>query len=683
MNNEVLGRALSQAVERTLSVTDLIRVAEQLKLGGQVGAVDAIYSVWIQHNGDNPLLYAVLFNYAVILSDAGKLTVAKECLERAIQLNAEFMPLYINLGRVLERLGSIGDAVACWSKAVEKLAAVNGAAVHHKTTALNQMARTLEAVTKDELAEEMLRQSLDLVPGQKEVAQHFLAARQRQCKWPVIEPTDRVSTRQLLAGLSPLSVAAHTDDPLFQLGLAHTYNKSDVGRPRGVMFDWPAAVAHDGPLKVGYLSSDLREHAVGHLVSEIFALHDRAKVEVFAYYSGPPGSGPMHDHFKATCDHWLDVTQVDDETAARRMAEDGIQILIDLNGYTREGRTKLIAHRPAPVIVNWLGYPGTTASPYHHYVVADDFIIPPDHELYYSEQVLRLPCYQPNNRHRIVADKAFTRAELGLPETGVVFCCFNGTHKITRFTFDRWLEIIEGVPGSVLWLLTGSEATNARLKDYAAAKGIDPERVVFAGKMKNAEHLARYRQADLFLDTTPYGAHTTCSDALWVGVPVLTYAGRSFASRVCGSLVASAGLPELITTDAKDFVATAIALGRDPDRLAGLRTKLAAGRDTCVLFDTPLLVRELERLYGDMWRAFREDRLPVPDLANLDEYFDVGLELEHEAVEMQTRADYLDLWREALDLRDRFRPLAADMRLMRRDRPAAAGAVPRLQRKKA
>ena len=451
---------------------------------------------------------------------------------------------------------------------------------------------------------------------------------------------------------------------MLHLALAAHYNRLDVGTPDGAMDSWPRARERSGPLRIGYLSSDLREHAVGYLMTEVLGLHDRSQVEVYVYYCGIEAQDPLHENFKTTADHWVPISPLDDAAAARRIAEDGIQILVDLNGYTREARLKLVAMRPAPVIVNWLGYPGTMASPYHHYIVADDWIIPETHEGYYSEEVLRLPCYQPSNRNRTVSSPKPTRGDVGLPENAMVYCCFNGTHKIHRFTFDRWLMILAQVPGSVLWLLGGAEATTKRLRAYAGERGIAGERLVFADKLANPAHLARYDLADLFLDTTPYGAHTTASDALWAGVPVLTLSGRSFASRVCGSLVRAAGIGELVCTTAEEYVARAVAFGTDPASLRPFRERLRAGRESCVLFDMPLLVRQLEALYGRMWQAFEEKRLPRPDLSNLDVYLEVGSRVDHEDVEVQSIADYRAWWIARLAERHRFRPIAPDRRLI-------------------
>lgn len=644
----------------TLDVMGLIRQAEMMQAAGQGVAVAALYAAWIQVHVEAPLLYAVLFNQAVVLSDLGDLAGARAALERSLSLKPDFAPARINLGRILERLGQADAAVATWGGAVDALAAVDGGAIANKVTALTQMARVLEENERDAAAESLLRQVIDLDRDQREAAQHFLALRQRQCAWPVVEGWERMPHSRLLAGLSPLSAAAYADDPWFQLGLAAVYSARDAAvEPEAIITrHWAATErADDAPLRIGYLSSDFRHHAVGYLMAEVMELHDKGRVETFAYYCGiPAAADSLQARYRAAADHFVDLAALPPAEAARRIADDGIQILVDVNGYTREGRVKLLALRPAPVIVNWLGYPGTMASPHHHYIVADPWIIPPEHERYYSEKVLRLPCYQPTDRQRAVAPPPESRASVGLPETGTVFCCFNGSHKITRFVVARWLTILERVPGSVLWLLDGPAAYRDRLIAEAKARNLDPARLVFAPKLRNPEHLARLALADLVLDTTPYGAHTTASDALWMGVPVLTVSGRSFASRVCGSLVRAAGLADLVVATAEDYVDRAVALGRDPARLAALKRRLVAGRDQSVLFDVPGLVRSLEDLFAGMWADFRAGALPRPDLANLDLLVDLA-GADHERVETQFRADYDALWRERLRRRDRVRPI--------------------------
>ncbi|MDF3064842.1 MAG: hypothetical protein K0R38_443 [Polyangiaceae bacterium] len=653
----------SQQSAQELGVPDLIRAVEVLKHAGQGGAASALYATWIEHNAAHPLLYAVLFNYSVALSDAEQLEAAKQCLERAIALNPEFIPAYINLGRVQERQGNVGAAIGQWSAALSRMNAVTGTAVTHKTTALNQSARALETAEHDAPAEHMLRHSLELDPTQREAIQHLIALRQRQCEWPIVLPSERVEHRALMRGISPLSAAALTDDPLYLLALAWHYNQLDVGDPPAPAPRSPIT-ASAGPLRVGYLSSDLREHAVGYLMTEVFELHQRAHVETFAYYCGVPSQDPLHRHFQSTAHHFTNVGALSDDEALRKMRADGLQILVDLNGYTRDARLRLVARRPAPVIVNWLGFPGTMGSPYHHYLVADDFIVPPSHERYYSERVLRLPCYQPSFRHRAVSDRTPTRAEAGLPEGAMVYCCFNGAHKIHRFTFERWLAVLSRVPGSVLWLLGSNDATNERLQSYAEQCGVAKERLIFATKLANPLHLARYTLADLFLDTAPYGAHTTASDALFMGVPVLTLAGRSFAARVCGSLVNAAGVPALVCDSPQAFVERAVQLGTQRGELEGLKRQLKESRATSTLFDTPLLVRELETLYQQMWSEHVTGQLPQPRFQNLEHYLEVGASLEPDRVEARAIPDYEAFWLEKLAARHHHRPLEVDGRLV-------------------
>jgi predicted O-linked N-acetylglucosamine transferase (SPINDLY family) len=470
----------------------------------------------------------------------------------------------------------------------------------------------------------------------------------------------------LMTDMSPLSLCAYSDDPILQLASASRHNKVSVGIPTVnlQMEQRPANVVSDsGRRRIGYLSSDLRGHAIGYLMAELFELHDRSAFEVFVYYCGPQASDAMQARIKSSVEHWVDISRMNDDTAARRIAADGIDILIDVNGYTRDARTKVAAMRPAPIIVNWLGYPGTMASPYHHYIIADEWIIPKDHEIYFSERVLRLPCYQPNDRKRVTSPTPPSRQQAGLPDDAFVYCCFNGVQKLTRFTFERWMSILERVPNSVLWLLDGTDVVNKHLAATAERHGIAPERLVFASKMGHSDHLARYSLADLFLDTVPYGAHTTASDALWAGVPILTLSGRSFASRVCGSLARSAGLAELVCNTPEEYVERAVALANDRPKIQQYKQHLAATRDSCVLFKTDDLVQHLEALYRQMYEEFQQGMLPSPDLRNLDVYHDVGLEEDHDALEVMTVKNYLEWYNAKLARRHALWPISADSRL--------------------
>lgn len=649
-----------------MTILDLAGTAEMLRREESVFSAVKLYEVWALVNEDSPFLYIVLFNYSVLLAEVKEYEAAAQALERAIVLNPDFMPSRINLGRVYESLGHPKRALFLWTSTLERMPEVSGENVFHKTTIIKQLARILGETGGDETAETLLRQSIELDPTQREIAQHYLATRQRLCKWPLIEPWSRMTKVDLLKKMSPLSLAIYSDDPYFQLAINAAHNLDDVGDPAP---DKTASLSvaterQEGPLRIGYLSSDLREHAIGYLMAELFELHDRSKTEIFVYYCGEIPDDPMMQRIKNNVEHWTSISDMDQTEAAHRIAADGIQILVDVNGYTREARTFLVAHRPAPVIVNWLGFPGSMASPYHHYIIADDWIIPQDSEKYFTEKVMRLPCYQPNDRKRCVAAETPSRQEASLPEEAMVYCCFNGPQKITRFTFDRWMTILEKVPDSVLWLLSGKAESETRLKAYAESKGIAGNRLIFAPQKPNREHLARYPLADLFLDTAPYGAHTTASDALWMGVPVLTYSGRAFASRVCGSLVRAAGLPELACASPEAYIARAVELGTDKAALRVYRERLVASRDSCDLFNTTKLVQHLEALYEQMWREFKSGTLPSPDLSNLDVYLEVGAkQADADETEVQALKDYESLWLESLKKRHKIRPIRTDARL--------------------
>jgi predicted O-linked N-acetylglucosamine transferase (SPINDLY family) len=606
----------------------------------------------------DPATYA---NRAVALVALDKLEAAAACYHKALALDPAFAPAHSGLAAVYERQGDHKRAVVQWSRMAEQVSGGTGNDPAATVFALNNMTRILaDALLDDVSTETVARQSLRIDPRQPEAAQDLINARMRRCAWPIVEPFEGVTREDILAGLSPLAAAAYTDDPLFQLAVnwrraPAVTDATPLHRPKDELTG--------GRLRVGYLSSDLRQHPGGYLMHEIPGLHDRTKVEAFAYYTGPKTTDPVHQHYRAAFEHFVDLVDLDDAEAARRIADDGIQILIDVNGHTVHSRKGVLARRPAPVIVNWLGFPGSMGGPVHHYLLADDWTVPAQNEIFFSEKVLRLPCYQPNNRLRAVSPRAPDRAAAGLPRDAFVFCCFNDTKKITRHTFDRWLTILERTPGSVLWLLAVSKATEASLREHAAARGVEPSRLVFAPWKANPDHLARYPLADLFLDTTPYGAHTTCSDALWMGVPVLTVSGRSFASRVCGSLLRQAGLEDLVLGDLHSFVETAVALAGDPQRLGAYRKRLSGVRENSVLFDTPTLVSSLEARFEEMWRACLEDALPTPDLRNMEAYLAVGLSHDHEAEEVQAIEDYEGFWRERLAKYAKTHPLDSDSRL--------------------
>ena len=649
-----------------MGIAELVGSAQVLANSGQGSLAAELYRDWAALNPDDALLHAVHFNRGVLLADAGDLRGAVEAFTAAIARRPEFLPPYINLGAACERLGAKVQAYGHWAHVSTSLAGIGGETVAYKATALKQMAQVLEGGRQLTQAEDALRQVAELTPWQRDVVQHWISLRQRQCQWPLLTALAGHDRAALLRRIAPLSMACLADDPWMQLAVAAAHMREDVGLPDSFRTEADfAARRAEIPgrrLRVGYLSSDLRDHAIGSLMGEMFDLHDRGRLEVFAYYCGVPQEDATKARIRGGVEHWRDIAALDDAAAEAMILADGVDILVDVNGHTRGARTRLLTRRPAPIIVNWLGYPGSMGSACHHYIIADPHIVPAGSEHFYSETVVRLPCYQPNDRHRPTR-AATRRAEHGLPEEGTVFCSFNGTQKITPFVFARWMAILRGVPGSVLWLLKSCDEVEDRLRAHAVEAGIAPERLVFAPITGAHDHLARYPLADLFLDTLPYGAHTTASDSLWMGVPVLTVPGRGFAGRVCASLVHAAGLPEFVCASAEDYVDRAIAFGRDRATLAPYRDRLVSGRGTALLFDTPRLVRELEALFHAMWGDFAAGRLPRPNLVNLDTYLDLGATMDHETVETSFLPDYAERWRAAVARRDAYAALAPDGRL--------------------
>ncbi|MEH3145642.1 MAG: tetratricopeptide repeat protein [Methylobacterium frigidaeris] len=464
------------------------------------------------------------------------------------------------------------------------------------------------------------RRALALNPDMVEARHGLLDQRRHACEWRGIEEEDRAVTRLLertgtrVAPFVRLAASAPPEE-LLRAGRVWA---AGLRVPQGVALP-PFTVPPAGRrIRVGYLSFDFFYHATALLAIELFEHHDRERFEVFAYSYGPDDGTPMRRRLVAAFEHFVEVGHLSSEEAARRIRADEIDILVDLKGYTLRARTEITALRPAPVQVNYLGYPATMGAPFIDYIVADAFIAPFSSQAQFDERIVHLPgCYQPNDRRRRIAEAAPDRAAVGLPADGFVFCCFNNTYKITPAIFAVWMRLLAAVPDAVLWLFEGNAAARDNLQYEAGSAGIDPARLVFAPKLDSPEHLARLRLADLFLDTLPVNAHTTASDALWAGLPVLTWAGDALVGRVAGSLLHAIGLPELVTHSAGEYEALALALAQDRPRLAALRARLAANRDTSPLFDAARYTRNLEAAYRQMHArrcaGLPPDAFAVPD----------------------------------------------------------------------
>jgi predicted O-linked N-acetylglucosamine transferase (SPINDLY family) len=374
---------------------------------------------------------------------------------------------------------------------------------------------------------------------------------------------------------------------------------------------WAGETWRHDKVRIAYLSADFHQHAMAYLMAELFERHDRSRFEIIGASFGVDDKSQMRKRLVAAFDQFHDVCRKSDEAVAKLLHDLQIDIAIDLMGYTRDFRFGILAYRPAPIQASYLGFPGTMGAEFINYIIADKTVAPFEHQAFYTEKIVHLPdCYQVNDTKRKIAERTPTRQEAGLPDNGFVFCCFNNNWKITPDIFSVWMRLLRAVEGSVLWLVGDNKSAERNLRMEAQAWGIDPARLVFAGRLPPEDHLARHRVADLFLDTLPYNAHTTASDALWAGLPLVTRLGEAFAGRVAASLLNAIGLPELVTHSIEDYETLALRLAKDPSLLQGYRNQLAKNRLTHPLFDTDRFRRHMEASYLQMWEFWQRGEQP-------------------------------------------------------------------------
>jgi predicted O-linked N-acetylglucosamine transferase (SPINDLY family) len=535
----------------------------------------------------------IMLNFAAALRALGRLDEALGAYESVHALSPDDPRALLGRGDVMLQLDRPADAILAFDRATV-LQPESVAAQHRLASALRRFGNPGPALAHFE-------QAYRLEPKRDFLLGDLILAGRQICDWREAESRLQSLVEAIAHGecaSSPFPVLAVLDSPELQRRAAETYSAAiHPGSEGAAPFARRAAGAR---IRIGYFSGDFHNLPVAYLTAELFELHDRERFEVFGFSLGPPATDAMRMRLAAAFDHFIDLSRMDDRAAARRARELGIDIAIDLGGYTENSRTGIFAWRAAPVQASYLGYLGTMGADYYDYLLADRVIVPQADSRHYSEHIAWLPSYQVNDSRRRVADASLVRSDEGLPEHAFVFCCFNAPYKITPEAFERWMRILSACQGSVLWLFSGAAPVSDNLRREAAARGIDPGRLIFAPRRDHAEYLARYRLADLFLDTLPYNAGTTASDALWAGVPVLTLCGQSFAARVAASLLHAAGLPELVTHTPEEYVALATALASEPDRLAALRARLAAGRDTCALFDSRGFTKTLESAYLTM-----------------------------------------------------------------------------------
>ena len=582
---------------------DLMAQTGPLAQVGRMEAVLALYEQYAQ-TGGAAHAYVGYFNAGVQFSQAERKLEAESCFRRSLVLRADFLLAHLNLGIVLEGNGRPGDAAAQWQQALSLPAAHAPENAALKVQLSNTLGRLLEVLREYEGAEQALQASLSINPDQPQVIHHWVHLRQKMCRWPVIHGIARTA-QQVLEAASPLAMLGLSDDPAEQLASAQRFVDAKVGR-----FERMVARTHrygHERIRIGYLSSDLSTHAVSLLTVQLFEKHNRDRVEVHAFCWSKEDGTAFRQRVRRAFDRYHPIGHLDDAEAAELIRQQEIDVLVDLHGLTSNARPNIVARGPAPVQVAYLGFPGPTALPHMDYVVADDFLFPKALEPHFTEAPLRLPTlFQCSDSQREIGSTP-TRTELGLPESAFVFCAFNNNFKFTPEMFGSWMRILRGAPHSVLWLLEDNPWSRSNLRAAAMAHGIDPDRLVFAGRVLPADYLARFRAADLFLDTSPYNAGTTANDALWAGLPLLTLSGRTYVSRMAGSLLTSAGLPELITFDEAAYERQAIRCAIHPAEMQALRQRLADRKVRGGLFDTGRFCEEFEgALWDELYPGLRD-----------------------------------------------------------------------------
>ena len=544
-----------------------------------------------------------LNNRGVVLRELKRPDEALASYDRALAIKPDYVEALNNRGSALRDLRRPAEALASHEQALA-IEPAYADALCNRGIALRELKRPAEALASFERA-------LALEPDHRYAFAGVAYAALATCDWGRTEVIAGELQRRIAqdrAIVPPFTLLGYSNDESLLLQCARKSLAEEIAVPAQPM--WRGESRRHERLRIAYLSSDFRRHAVASLFARLFELHDRARFEIIGISFGPDDQSEVRARLVRAFDQFHDVRSRDDGDVAKLLNELEVDIAIDLNGRTEEARLGILARRPAPVQATYLGYPGTTGADFIDYVIADPTVLPLGQQPFYTEKIVHLPeCYQVNDSTRKIAADTPTRREAGLPDDGFVFCCFNNNFKITAPVFDVWMRLMRQVAGSVLWLLQ-DDAVRENLVRAAAAREIDPARLVFAERSEPEAHLARHRLADLFLDTLPYNAHTTACDALWAGLPVLTCKGAGFAGRVAASLLSAAGIPELVTADLREYEALALRLATDASLLRGLRQRLAQNRSSCPLFDTDRFRRHIENAYTTMWEIHRRGESP-------------------------------------------------------------------------
>lgn len=543
-------------------------------------------------------------NRGIAFNDLKQYQAAIDSMDKAIALDPNCVEAYAVRGSAAYVLGQQKVALDSYDKAIS-LRPGFAAYFHDRGHVLNDMKQHQAALDNFDKA-------ITIQPTLSFAAGIRLHTKMMICDWGRVDEQIHDLLNMVLRDAKvspPFPILAFSDSLLEQRKAAETWVKENhpPNSELGPIIKRPK----EGKIKIGYFSNDLRNHATAYLIAEFFERHNKDKFELIAFSFGPNKQDEMQKRLSAAFCLFIDVQNHSPKDIALLSRSLGVDIAIDLKGFTGGYRASIFSYRAAPIQVNYLGYPGTMGADYIDYLLADKVLIPERSQPHYAEKIAYLPnSYQVNDTHRKISDKVFTRQELGLPAKGFVFCCFNNNYKITPVVFDGWMRILGKVPGSVLWLFEGNSTASENLRRAASQRGVDAQRLVFAERMPLPEHLARHRAADLFIDTYPCSAHTTASDALWAGLPLLTYAGESFASRVAASCLYAIDLPELVTTTENAYEGLAVELATNTVRLEGIKQKLERNRLTTSLFDITSLTKHIESAYVQMYDRYHADLSP-------------------------------------------------------------------------
>jgi predicted O-linked N-acetylglucosamine transferase (SPINDLY family) len=544
-----------------------------------------------------------IYNLSVTLRAVGRRDEAVDCCLRALRIKPDYAEVHDNLGLTLRELGHRDEAVACFRTALRLKPDLVSAHLN-LGNALKDMGRRDEAI-------DSYSQALAVQPDHAVARAQRLHQQATICDWEAIAADRHLIPELGILGdsVSPFTMLSLEDAPSRHRIRAERYVADlhrKVNRP---VFARPGA--RPERLRIGYFSADFHNHAAMFLMARMFELHDRERFEVRAYSFGPDKDDEMRRRARAGFEHFHDVRAMDDRAVARLAREHGLDVAVDLMGHTHNARLGIFAEGAAPVQIAYMGYPSSLGAPFIDYLIADKLVVPAERRDDYSESLIYLPdTYWATDDRMVMSQTPSTRSAFGLPDRAFVFGSFNNSFKITAEEFTIWMRLLARVEGSVLWLLAMNPWAEASLRRRAAAAGLASERLIFAKPMPHAEHVARQRHADLFLDSFNYNGHTTASDALWAGLPVLTRMGQSFPARVAGSILNSIGLPELVTTTSEDYEALAFALASDPGRMRQIREKLARNRMTTPLFDSARFTRSMESAFDRADALYRSGEAP-------------------------------------------------------------------------